>query len=105
VSRRDSETYGRETRSYPAAVQAEGVPVTKMTGMMKIMTGFNPKSITQMQNLQNFRDYYEILGAQRATNEEIKQVFRRLSASIIRSQRETNRQRRNLRILARLTFL
>jgi len=30
----------------PAAVQAEGVPVTKMTGMMKIMTGFNPKSIT-----------------------------------------------------------
>jgi len=35
-----------ETRSYSAAVQAEGVPVTKMTGMMKIMTGFNPKSIT-----------------------------------------------------------
>jgi curved DNA-binding protein len=33
-----------------------------------------------MQNLQNFRDYYEILGVPReATNEEIKQVFRRLA--------------------------
>jgi len=30
----------------PAAVQAEGVPLTKMTGMMKIMTGFNPKITT-----------------------------------------------------------
>jgi len=32
-----------------------------------------------MQNLQNFRDYYEILGVPRSTNEEIKQVFRRLA--------------------------
>jgi curved DNA-binding protein len=33
-----------------------------------------------MQNLQNFRDYYEILGVPRdASNEEIKQVFRRLA--------------------------
>ena len=33
-----------------------------------------------MQNLQNFRDYYEILGVPReATNEQIKQVFRRLA--------------------------
>jgi curved DNA-binding protein len=33
-----------------------------------------------MQNLQNFRNYYEILGIPReATNEEIKQVFRRLA--------------------------
>lgn len=33
-----------------------------------------------MQNLQNFRNYYEILGLPReATNEEIKQVFRRLA--------------------------
>ncbi len=33
-----------------------------------------------MQNLQNFRDYYEILGVPReAANEEIKQVFRRLA--------------------------
>ena len=33
-----------------------------------------------MQNLQNFRNYYEILGvAREASNEEIKQVFRRLA--------------------------
>lgn len=33
-----------------------------------------------MQNLQNFRDYYEILGVPReTTNEEIKKVFRRLA--------------------------
>ncbi|MBE9191385.1 J domain-containing protein [Gloeocapsopsis crepidinum LEGE 06123] len=33
-----------------------------------------------MQNVQNFRDYYEILGVPRdATNEEIKKVFRRLA--------------------------
>lgn len=33
-----------------------------------------------MQNLQNFRDYYEILGVPRdASNDEIKQVFRRLA--------------------------
>jgi len=33
-----------------------------------------------MQNLQNFRNYYEILGVPRdASNEEIKQVFRRLA--------------------------
>ncbi len=33
-----------------------------------------------MQNLQNFRNYYEILGIPReATSEEIKQVFRRLA--------------------------
>lgn len=33
-----------------------------------------------MQNLQNFRNYYEILGVPRdATNEQIKQVFRRLA--------------------------
>lgn len=33
-----------------------------------------------MQNLQNFRDYYEILGVPKeASNEEIKQVFRRLA--------------------------
>lgn len=33
-----------------------------------------------MQNLQNFRDYYQILGVSRdASNEEIKQVFRRLA--------------------------
>lgn len=33
-----------------------------------------------MQNVQNFRDYYEILGLPReATNEEIKKVFRRLA--------------------------
>lgn len=33
-----------------------------------------------MQNLQNFRNYYEILGVARdASNEEIKQVFRRLA--------------------------
>ena len=33
-----------------------------------------------MQNLQNFRDYYEILEVPRdASNEEIKQVFRRLA--------------------------
>lgn len=33
-----------------------------------------------MQNLQNFRDYYEILGVPKdASNDEIKQVFRRLA--------------------------
>jgi curved DNA-binding protein len=33
-----------------------------------------------MQNLQNFRDYYEILGVPRdASNDEIKRVFRRLA--------------------------
>lgn len=33
-----------------------------------------------MQNVQNFRNYYEILGVPReATNEEIKKVFRRLA--------------------------
>jgi curved DNA-binding protein len=33
-----------------------------------------------MQNLQNFRDYYEILGLPRdASNDEIKRVFRRLA--------------------------
>lgn len=33
-----------------------------------------------MQNLQNFRDYYEILGVSKdASNQEIKQVFRRLA--------------------------
>ena len=33
-----------------------------------------------MQNLQDFRDYYEILGVPKeASNEEIKQVFRRLA--------------------------
>ncbi|HLO84686.1 MAG TPA: DnaJ C-terminal domain-containing protein [Nostocaceae cyanobacterium] len=33
-----------------------------------------------MQNLQNFRDYYEILGVDKdAPNEEIKKVFRRLA--------------------------
>ena len=33
-----------------------------------------------MQDLQNFRDYYEILGVPRdASNEEIKRVFRRLA--------------------------
>lgn len=33
-----------------------------------------------MQNLQNFRDYYEILGVPReASNDEIKKVFRRLA--------------------------
>jgi len=60
-----------------------------------------------MQNLQNFRDYYEILGVPReATNEEIKQVFRRLAGQYHPiSIRETKRQRRNLKILARLTVL
>ena len=33
-----------------------------------------------MQDLQNFRDYYEILGVPReASNDEIKRVFRRLA--------------------------
>jgi len=49
---RDREVSGGRARSWqrlvpiPAAVQAEGVPLTKMTGMMKIMTGFNPKLLT-----------------------------------------------------------
>jgi len=55
--------------------------------------------------LQNFRDYYEILGVPReATNEEIKQVFRRLAHSIIPIS--TGKQtEEKLKILARLEVL
>jgi len=75
----------------PAAVQAEGVPVTKMTGMMK-MTGFNPKSITsdaelaELSGLLRDWEYPE-------TNEEIKQVFRRLAlSSRSQSGKQTGRE-------------
>jgi len=59
----------------PAAVQAEGVPVTKMTGMMKIMTllkidNFRCRTCRTFGTTTRFWEYPE------ATNEEIKQVFR-----------------------------
>jgi len=62
----------------PAAVQAEGVPVTKMTGMMK-MTGFNPKSTSDAELAELSGLLRDSGSTQRATNEEIKQVFRRLA--------------------------
>jgi len=61
--------------------EAEGVPVP-ITGMMKIMTGFNPKSITSDTELAElFKDYYEIHCPEPPMRD--KQVFRRIGSPII----------------------
>jgi len=76
-----------------------------MTGMMKIMTGFNPKSITSDAELAELSGLLRDSGVPReATNEEIKQVFRRLARQYHPiSIREIKMQRRNLKTLVRLT--
>jgi len=76
----------------PAAVP-EGVPVTKMTGMMKMMS-FNPKSITSDAELAELSGLLQILGVPEATNEELNRSSTVGSPVSSRSQWETNRQRR-----------